>query len=451
MRLTKRLQLHSLLIVAAVVIICRIRLGVPWIDLAVPALLGAATALALAALLSRSITSALRDLTDVTRQLAAGNLSNRPALSAPEELRDLSSAVHRLAEQLGARMGALQAEDALLTALIESLNEGVVALGSRQQVLRINSAGRDILRVTDEVPFPGDRLPRARELHHAIQAALKGDTTELADLSIGGRVVSLIARPLEGGGAVLALFDLTRIRKLESVRRDFVANASHELRTPLTVIGGFAETLAEDELPEAQRRQFATAIRSHTERMQRIVDDLLDLSRLESGNWTPAATTLDLCALVGEALASVESRAQANSIALQTEIDDDASVLVADRTALQQILSNLIENSVRHTVSGGVTVFTRRDAGGIWIGVRDTGPGISPEHLPRIFERFYRIDVGRSRESGGTGLGLAIVKHLVETHGGRLEATSQLGQGTTIAAFFPDRELDSKKNLVARS
>ncbi|MBA2708600.1 MAG: HAMP domain-containing protein [Gemmatimonadaceae bacterium] len=448
MKLALRLQLYALLLVAAFVIAVRIKLDVSWSDLAIPAVTTAMLALAFGWLIARSITEPIRELTAVTRDLAAGNLSTRPALLAVGEVRDLSTAVHRLAEQLGARMTALQAEDELLTALIESLNEGVVAVGNREQVLRINAAGRDLLRVTDAVPFPTARLPRLWQLQHAIDNALRGTTTDAAEVTLGDSTLSLTARPLEGGGAVLALFDLTRIRKLEMVRRDFVANVSHELRTPLTVIGGFAETLAEDDPAPESRRQFAATIRTHTERMQRIVDDLLDLSRLEAGRWMPEVSDIDMNVMVRETLASVEAAASDKPLALEIALEKDATRVVADRTAIRQILLNLLENAVRHTSSGSVTVFARREGAGVWVGVRDTGPGIGAEHLPRIFERFYRVDSGRARDSGGTGLGLAIVKHLVETHGGRLDAHSQVGKGTSIAAFFPDRPLDPNRNLV---
>jgi two-component system phosphate regulon sensor histidine kinase PhoR len=346
--------------------------------------------------------------------------------------------VHRLAEQLGGRIAALQSEDALLTALIESLNEGVVAIGPAQQAVRINQVGRELLRVLDPVPFPIDRLPRVPELKRAIQGALNGIVTEPSELVIGDRTVSLTARPLAGGGAVLALFDLTRIRQLETVRRDFVANVSHELRTPLTVIGGFAETLAEDDPPEARRREFAATIRSHTHRMQRIVDELLDLSRLEAGRWIPDVASIDVRSAAEEVLAGLQLAAAEKGLKLSIDVGKGAEVLVADRTALRQILANLAENAVRHTASGTVSIIAERGLGGMWIGVRDTGPGIAREHLPRIFERFYRVDEGRARDSGGTGLGLAIVKHLVDAHGGRVHADSALGTGTHIAAFFPD-------------
>jgi signal transduction histidine kinase len=237
---------------------------------------------------------------------------------------------------------------------------------------------------------------------------------------------------------VVALFDLTPLRRADAVRSDFVANVSHELRTPLTVVGGFAETLATDDPPPDERRQFASHILSNTRRMQRIVDDLLDLSRIESGRWQPNPSEVDVRAVASDAFASVSADAAARAIALHVDVAADASRVWADPTALRQVLGNLIENAVRHTATGSVTVFSRREPGGVAVGVRDTGSGIPAEHLPRIFERFYRVDAARSREQGGTGLGLAIVRHLVEAHGGATRAESEVGRGTTITAVLPE-------------
>ena len=375
----------------------------------------------------------------MTRALAGGDLTRRPSLSAPGEIGDLAAAVHRLAEQLGARLTALQAEEDLMVALTESLTEGVVAVDARQQVVRINAIGRQLLRLRDPVPFPTDHLPRDRTLREALADALRGVATDPIELRLDERVVSLTARPLAtDGGAVLALYDLTPVRRLEAVRRDFVANVSHELKTPLTVVGGFAETLAEDDdMPPAVRRQFATTIRDNAQRMQRIVDDLLDLSRIESGGWQPVPTTVDVSAAAAEATSAARDVAESKGIELRITPAPDARAVFADPTAVRQVLSNLVENAVRHTSQGTVTVSTRAEGADVWLVVRDTGVGIAGEHLPRIFERFYRADPGRAREAGGTGLGLAIVKHLVEAHGGEVRAESKLGVGTTIAARFP--------------
>ena len=180
------------------------------------------------------------------------------------------------------------------------------------------------------------------------------------------------------------------------------------------------------------------AIRSHGEGMQHLIDDLLDLSRIESGGWVPTPADVDVSAAAAEAAAPYRDEATRNGTSLQIAVDADAATLRADPVALRQALSNLVENAVRYTPSGGtITIFSRREDGGVAVGVRDTGAGIPAEHLPRIFERFYRVDPARSRALGGTGLGLAIVKHLVEAHGGRVRADSQVGRGTTVAMVFP--------------
>lgn len=392
-------------------------------------------------LFARAVVRPVVELRDVARSLAAGDLTRRPSLAAPGEVGDLANALHRLAEQLAGRVDALKAEESLLGALSEALSEGVVAVDRRPQVVRINATGRRLLRMPDQVPFPVDHLPRERALRDALAAALRGDATDAAEVIIGGHTLILAARPLPEGGAVLALYDLTQIRKLEAVRRDFVANVSHELRTPLTIVGGFAETLAEEDLPAEQRRLFAEKIRSNAQRMQRIVDDLLDLSRIESGGWVPRPEPLSVRAIATEAIGAATPVASRKGIRLTVDVAHGAETVYADPTALRQVLGNLVNNALRYTPRDGeVRIFAEPRTGGILVGVSDTGSGIAADHLSRIFERFYRVDPARSREDGGTGLGLAIVRHLVDAHGGRVQAESTPGAGTTIAALFPPAE-----------
>lgn len=248
----------------------------------------------------------------------------------------------------------------------------------------------------------------------------------------------MVVAPGEVGELSSSLHELgSQIEDLEKMRRDFVANVSHELRTPLTILGGFAETLVDDDPPPPVRKEFAGMILSNARRMQRIVDELLDLSRIESGGWVPHPVSINLRTAAADVITANAPAAAKKGVALVADIPDNAEEVYADRTAIRQILSNLVENAVRHTTAGSITIFTQREAGGISIGVRDTGEGIPAEHLPRIFERFYRADPGRSREQGGTGLGLAIVRHMAESHGGRVRAESTVGEGTTIVAQFP--------------
>jgi len=400
-----------------------------------------AVALLIATAIARRVTRPIVELRDVARAVAGGDLSRRPVLASGDEVGELGNAVREMADQLSGRLEALEEEEELLLAALESLHEGVVAVDARRHVVRLNESARRILGVRDTVPFSATRLSHHPVIHRALEEALSGGRPEPSEIAIGTRIVAVTARPLHGGGALLALLDLTELRRLEAVRRDFVANVSHELKTPLTVIGGFAETLVSDDVPQPQRAQFAEAIRSNAERMRRIVDDLLDLSRIESGGWRPLPEIVDVRAIAEDVLNAVRSEGRNAGITFSMELAPDAPAVFADPTALRQILMNLVSNAARHTSVGGtVAVFTRADGEGTWIGVRDTGIGIAAEHLPRIFERFYRVDAARSREGGGTGLGLSIVRHLVEAHGGRVSAESRVGVGTSISTFFPALE-----------
>jgi len=439
MTLRARLQLHSLAVVAlTVVVVLALDEGASVRGVFLPGLAAAIAALALSTIVAGRLTPSIIEMTEVTQGLAGGDMSARPPLNAPGELNDLASALGRLAEHLASRVTALRHEEVLLGNLVEALDEGVLTVDGGRRVTRMNSAARTLLGISQRVPFSADLLPRSRALLRAMDSAFAGAATDPVETEIGDRTVSLIARPLlPGKGILVALFDLTRVRRLETVRRDFVANVSHELKTPLTVIAGFAETLADENVPAEMRRQFASTIHSNTERMRRIVDDLLDLSRLESGNWAPRKSDIDLQEVAAEVAASYAGVAEARGLDLEVTIGSGSEQILADRTAVRQILSNLVDNGLRHTERGSVVIFAKSGVNGTWVGVRDTGAGIAAAHRTRIFERFYRVDSGRARDEGGTGLGLAIVKHLIDAHGGRVSVESEPGHGTTISTFFP--------------
>ena len=409
-------------------------------DVLVSGLIALAGALVIGFAFSQSVSRPIIELRDVARAIAAGELDRRPTLAAPGEVGDLALALHRMTEQLASRLSALESEDALLNAVIESLDEGIIAVNPRGETVRLNESARRLLGLTAPVPFSMDLLPQERLMRDAMRGAMNGIPTEQSELALGDRTLLITARPLPDGGAVLAVMDLTTRRRLETIRRDFVANVSHELKTPLTVIGGFAETLRDAELPTEDRQRFLQTIESNTRRMQRIVDDLLDLSRYESGTWVPNIVSNDLSGIVSDAFTAVHRSAEAKGLALTYEGNDRR--VDADPTALRQILGNLVENAVRHTARGSITVGAEPTPdGGVAVSVTDTGSGIPPDHLARIFERFYRVDTARSRDEGGTGLGLAIVRHLVEAHGGSVRAQSVVGQGTTITLHFPPKSV----------
>ena len=406
-------------------------------DVLVSGLVALIGVLVLSTIFARTISQPVVELRDVARAIAGGDLSRRPALSAPGEVGDLATALHRMTEQLEHRLTALEADDRLMFAVLESLEEGVLAIDERGMVVRINQRARMLLNAGAALPFPRELLPRDVAIRAAVEHAMSGRSTPPEEVVLHDRTVAVASRPLAPAGAVVTVLDLTVLRKLETIRRDFVANVSHELKTPLTAVSGFAETLLDDEIPPDQRRRFVETIRDNAGRMQRIVDDLLDLSRIESGGWRPNVSQVEVGGIVRDVFASVRAAADAKGLRLVADIPPAAAVVRADPTAFRQIVSNLVENAVRYTHEGSVTLRTRLGETGVWVDVRDTGIGIAPEHVPRIFERFYRADPARSREQGGTGLGLAIVRHLVDAHGGRVEAASALGRGTTISVLLP--------------
>ena len=228
-----------------------------------------------------------------------------------------------------------------------------------------------------------------------------------------------------------------RLQSLEGLRREFIVNVSHELSSPLTIASGFAATLARHDPPPESRKQFARAILSNTHRMQRVVENMLDLSRIESGSWIPRLDRVDLREMIADIFDAIGPAAEAKNIALRSEVEPRYAVIQADPTWVRQIIGNLCENALRHTVRGEIVATVKGESEGTTLSVRDTGEGITPYHLPRIFERLYRADAGRARPSGGSGLGLAIVKHMAEAHGGTVRAESSVGVGTTIHVFFP--------------
>lgn len=277
----------------------------------------------------------------------------------------------------------------------------------------------------------------------ALSLILSGEAVDRDITGIGrlGRPWTLSVRPVGDGAVVVRLADRSAARAAEKMRVDFVANASHELRTPLTTIIGYAETLAEHgDLDPAQHSKFAAIIGSEAGRMLRIVEDLMSLSRIEADRFAAPSAPVDIAQLVRSAAEQAEEVAGQRGCSVAVEVDADLPPVAGDRAQLLQVLDNLISNALRYGCGGAsckVEVSARRESGGVAVSVRDNGPGIATEHLPRLTERFYRIDEARSRDAGGTGLGLAIVKHVVERHRGTLNIRSTPGAGTEVTVILP--------------
>jgi signal transduction histidine kinase len=422
----------GLLGITAVLVVLRV--------LAVGTFLSALVAIVLALLgahvLARALTQPLLALTERAGALSVGDFSRRAPRNIPiAELDELAVAFDRLADQLNARLVELGRERDEMQALIDTMSEGVIALSANARVVRLNRAARDFLDVPAHPQLaPVGTLVRQPELRALLEESVSRPV-EARELRIGERPFLVSSRLLERGGSVTTLLDLSEIRRLEQVRRDFVANVSHELKTPLTSLRGFAETLLEEEPPEPLRRRFLELVRKNTLRLQRLVDDLLDLSRLESGSWRMEAKPLDVARSAREAWQAFDATARDQGVSFELEGDALAS---GDDQGLSQIFQNLFANALRYTpAGGGIRVMVRELDSVARVEVSDTGSGIPARSLPRIFERFYRVDPARSREAGGTGLGLAIVRHLVQSMGGEVSAESELGRGTTIGFTLP--------------
>jgi len=394
----------------------------------------------LAWLLARAIARPLLRIAEAAHDIAAGRLGDFPDVRVPE-LAQHVDALRAMHHELERRFDDLRREREESRTLLEALSDGVLAADRRGTVVSTNAAARRLLGYDENEPLPPlGELFHDRPHRALMREVLTGAVVEGRELDLGGRTVVISARPLGDGGTLLVLSDVTDLRRLETIRRDFVANVSHELKTPLTAIAGYAETLAA-EASDKQAVGFAQTIVENARRMQRLVDDLLDLSRIESGGWQPELRTVGVEAAAREAWSPFAERALEQRIQFDTAVAADAETIGADPEALRQVFTNLFDNALRHTPPGGQIRVSAEpaleDANEVIVQVSDTGTGIPAEYLPRIFERFYRVDPGRSRQEGGTGLGLAIVKHLVEAHGGRVGASSTVGRGTAIRMQFP--------------
>lgn len=403
--------------------------------IAVIGLLVMVLALAAAFALSKAFTRPLVALAERAGQLAKGDFTTKVPTSRVAELEDLAIAFNRLTDELRTRLSELGQERDEMQTLIDCMAEGVIALTPDARILRVNRAAKSMLDLPAAPPFaPVDTIVRDPSLRAPLEASVT-KPMQSEEITYQGRVILLASRALDLGGAVTTLLDITELRRLEQVRRDFVANASHELKTPLTSIRGFAETLVEDDPPPELRQRFLESIATNTLRLQRLVDDLLDLSRIESGGWHVPAEDVQVADVAVEAWDVV---AASSDDVPAMRVDGDA-VVVGNAEGLFLVFRNLLENAVRHTdPSGSITVTIREESDGLArISVADEGEGIPAQALPRIFERFYRADSSRARDAGGTGLGLAIVKHLVQSMGGDIEAFSRPGFGTRITFTVP--------------
>ena len=405
----------------------------------------------LALLLMRQVLAPVREVQSVAQHLTALYGTKEQIISADDEFIDLSKSLTHLASQLKERIRALEGERAKVTTILDSMVEGVMALDEQGRILVTNPSARRILDLTHD-QIQGKSLLeviRNRELADLVEwcrtlASRERCNREVILTMPQHRILEVNAMPLpladQQRGLVLVLHDITELRRLEQVRAEFVANVSHELRTPLTAITGYLETLLDESSQDpATYRRFLGVAHTHADRLGRLVNDLMNLSDIETGKVTLHLDAVCLTDVVNEVAAIFEKEVVKKGITVVNQVPSEFHVQ-ADRDRLAQILINLVDNAVKYTSSNGNIYFSAEAKGHheqVMLRVQDSGQGIPAVDLPRITERFYRVDKARSREEGGTGLGLAIVKHLVQLLHGVIRFDSEVGKGTTVELDLP--------------
>ncbi|MBE6935399.1 MAG: cell wall metabolism sensor histidine kinase WalK [Ruminococcaceae bacterium] len=390
-------------------------------------------------LLSKTMTTPIENITKSAARLASGEFDNRIEVHSDDEIGVLTQTFNNMAQTLRDTMQDMEAERNKLNTLFLHMTDGVAAFDAEGRIMHMNPAAEEMLGI----PFSEELL--FEDVFHEV-ARPEGDGTVMVDYSVEDRTFQLflatLQTPDELQGVMAVIHDVTEQHRLEMTRREFVANVSHELRTPLTSIKSYTETLMENEnLPTEMRSKFLTVINNESDRMARIVKDLLTLSRLDNGRLDMKMSLFPIGKLMGGVYDAILFEAKNHGHQLTLELDDPLPEIEGDRDRIEQVVVNIVANAVKYTPDGGNIIMAARNVEkGVEISVTDNGSGIPKEDLPRLFERFYRVDKARSREKGGTGLGLAIAQEIVRFHSGTIRAESQLGVGTRMTVYLPARQ-----------
>ena len=408
-----------------------------------------------ALLMSRSYTDRVERLREFSMRVAEGDFRPLPADGTGDTLEALGSSLNQTAARLDRTIRTLTEERNLSSAILGSMVEGVAVVNAAERLVFTNPGFASILGL-DVPPVAGSSLlevVRQTELIGAVRRVLAGEPRVESEISTGTLRQHFFAatvasvRAGDTSGAVIVLHDITELRKLERIRRDFVANVSHEFRTPLTAIQGFAETLIAGALDDPQNRgRFLNIILEHARRLARLTEDLLRLSQMDADRLEIEINPVKVSQLVESCYETARHRAAEKelSLTLAPGLSQNLPDVAGDARRLQEVLQNLLDNAIQYTLPGGKIILNAElKSGSVVFTVSDTGIGIPTADQPRIFERFYRVDAARSREAGGTGLGLAIAKHLIEVHGGRIWVESEVGEGSrfhfSVPLFDPER------------
>ncbi len=384
-------------------------------------------------IVSQTITRPIEQITAKARQMAAGNFEDTIQVRSGDEIGQLAMMFNHLAQRLRTTLAEISGEKGRLEAILTHMADGVVAVDGNGSVIAMNPAAGRMLGIEPAAavgkPLTGQLSGRAKRV-------------KVGDHTIVARRASIRGNGKEQPGAVIVLQDVTESERLDTLRREFVANVSHELKTPLTSVKSYVETLADGAVTDPTlARKFLAVVGKETDRMSRLVKDLLDLADLDGRGVSWNKGPMLLGDSVMEAVTLMRPQAEKKGIDLAVNIEQGLPLVMADSDRIQQVAVNIMANAIEFTGPGGkVSVDVRRSDGGVSAVFRDTGIGIPPEDLPRIFERFYRVDKARSRELGGTGLGLSIAREIILSHGGDIRIESEVGRGTEVELSIPAME-----------
>ncbi len=404
---------------------------------------GLLAAILLSFLLSKTITTPIERITEGAKSIAEGNFDQDLGVQSSDEIGELTRSFNYMARRLKSTVGEVQGERDKLNTLFLHMSDGVAAFTTDGRLIHMNPAAESLLGVRMEDDLGFDEMFADLDMPNSDETAMRTFLT--SEITRFGRVLSVTLAPygaLDGEGGVIAVIhDITEQRRLDDARREFVANVSHELRTPLTNIRSYTETLldAAGDIPIDTEKQFLGVISSESERMARIVTDLLTLSKLDYGRMELRMTRFSLADMLHNVANAMKLTAEDSGHELAVDTPDDLPKIVGDRERIEQVVVNILSNAVKYTPSGGHIRLSARELSGnrVRITVEDDGVGIPAADVPRLFERFYRVDKARSRAAGGTGLGLAIAKEIVEQHEGKIALASEYGKGTTVTITLP--------------
>ncbi|WP_163184082.1 ATP-binding protein [Neobacillus sedimentimangrovi] len=395
--------------------------------------------------LSTRITAPLRKMREAAFEVARGKFDTKVPILTHDEIGELATAFNQMGRQLKFNMNALSQEKEQLSSILSSMADGVITFNRDGTILVTNPPADRFLQYwyyeKGDIDSNLEGLPS--QVMELFQKAVDTEKEQAGEISLQGRHWVILVSPLYSNkfirGAVAVLRDMTEERRLEKMRKDFIANVSHELRTPISMLQGYSEAIVDD-IAESQeeKKEMAKVIYDESLRMGRLVNELLDLARMEAGHIQLKLEEVNLTSFINRIIHKFQGLAKDNGIQLRTEMENDLPAFWMDPDRIEQVLTNLIDNAIRHTpADGSVTLKVTLEDKGLRMEVKDSGSGIPEEDLPFIFERFYKADKARTRGRSGTGLGLAIAKNIIDAHHGSINVHSKLGQGTTFSFLIP--------------